>query len=421
MATLSLRGAIWEQHPEWPREERLWLEEQLKALGVTSKQYQKDPWKMDNKVWDAVGTWEEYQSGNHVAVADPFKAPASGFYINPLSDAGLQNAMNQAAGVAAGTVGLNSRTSAKPQTDGSQQTGDGMVWYGWVDSSGRWVQGLTFTDAEGNTWMMPDPSGLGGEPIQVGMGPQQRYGEVQYGPNGEMYQIGPDGQYISLGMAPSGVSEPAPASWAGWGQDWEQYTEFDPTTKTMVTKWRRKPMGYEAALAQGQWANLPENWYNVALMERQLSPEEVKYDWSVPAVVGRMVGGQGAYDLQAWQSAMGITPTGWNANWQAGYGTSTPSGSRIPGTTVGGLPTDPNGPLPTDPNGPTNPTNPTSGGYVTYVPSMQDFGSWAPSERQQMYGWLGSGLSGWRTADDYWNEMQKLSAPSGSGRSLYYR
>ena len=412
MATLSLYGAIFEQHPEWPREERLWLEEQLKSLGITSKQYQKDPWKMDNKVWDAVGTWEDYLARTQVEVADPSTptAPTAPTAPTIVTDSQGNQFWAYSDGEGGWTYELIPKDTAPQYRDTKTECKNGICVV--TDAAtGDYVSSYSDPQVSQGTWsVVTDATGV--------------------------YQVNSvTGQRVRISDVPQGTVQGTPTGWAGWGQDWEQYTEFDPTTKTMVTKWRRKPMGYEAALAQGQWANLPENWYNVALMERQLSPEEVKYNWSVPAVVGRMVGGQGAYDLQAWQSAMGITPTGWNANWQAGYGTSTPSGSRIPGTTVGGLPTDPNGPLPTnptnptsgglptDPNGPlpTNPTNPTSGGYVTYVPSMQDFGSWAPSERQQMYGWLGSGLSGWRTADDYWNEMQKLSAPSGSGRSLYYR
>lgn len=427
MATLSLYGAILEQHPEWPREERLWLEEQLKSLGITSKQYQKDPWKMDNKVWDAVGTWEEYQAGNHVAVADPFRAPASGNYVNPLSGAGLQNTINQAAAAAAGTVGLNIPPSAEPQDGGSvppvtqiqdtlQNLGGNAgtnaadtytgTRYGWVDASGKWVQGLTFKDAQGNTWMMPDPStGLGGDPIQISAGPQETWSVVTDATG--VYQVNSvTGQRVRIGDVPQGVVQGMPTGSAGWGQTWGQSQQYNPTTQRMDTVWNRTPMSAADALAQMQNANLPQNWYNTALQERTMSQDQRQFNNTVSELVADMVGAKQGYgsefDLQTGQTAMDITPQGWAGvnNWQAGYDPSQYNAAYGTNNAFG---------------------SGRTGGYETYVPSAQAYGGWSPSDRQEMYGWIGSGLSGWKTADDYWNEIQRLAPPSGGGSRLSYR
>lgn len=200
------------------------------------------------------------------------------------------------------------------------------------------------------------------------------------------------GEIVRVGDVPAGEVQNLPESWAGWGKQWSQSQKYNPQTQRMDTVYGATPLGYEEALAQGQWANLPGNWLDVGLLNRTLPEGDQRYNTSVGAVVGNQVqnapGFGSQYDLQAGQSANNITPQGWLQNWQSGYGA--------------------------------NGTGGTGGGYLTRVPGMQAYGNWKSSDVDQMGGWLRSGLSGYPTEEDYWQKMARIASPSGGGTRVSY-
>ncbi len=219
---------------------------------------------------------------------------------------------------------------------------------------------------------------------ESGVWQKNQLGEVQY-----------------LGAVPKGEVQNMPSTWSGWGTSWGTTDKYNPTTQRMDTLYQKTPMSAEANLAQGQWANLPSNWINVALNNRTLPNAEQKYNTYVGDTVGRLVSAKPGYtqnyDLQQGQAATGITPAGWydtsqNSNaWQQGYG------PQMGGTGTG-----------------------EGGGYLTQVASMQDYGNWNQTQKDQMSGWLGSGMSGYTQEQDYWDQLNRMRAP-GAYQGVSYR
>jgi hypothetical protein len=210
---------------------------------------------------------------------------------------------------------------------------------------------------------------------ESGVWQKNQLGEVQY-----------------LGAVPKGEVQNMPSTWSGWGTSWGTTDKYNPTTQRMDTVYGKTPMSYEENLAQGQFANLPGNWLNVGLMNRTLPNQEQKYNTYVGDTVGRLVSAKPGYtqnyDLQQGQAATGITPAGWydtsaNSNaWQQGYG------PQYGGTGTG-----------------------EGGGYQTQVASRQDYGNWNQTQKDQMGGWLDSGMSGYTQQQDYWDQMNRMRAP----------
>jgi hypothetical protein len=225
------------------------------------------------------------------------------------------------------------------------------------------------------------------------------YGAVQYDANGQAYQIAPDGSvHYTGGSAPSTAAPNMPSASAGWGQEYFLGNPvYNPTTGKMEQSWQVGPMSQEATLAQMQLANMPQNWYNTALQERTMAPNQRVFNNQVGQLTGQMVGARQGYgsefDLQQGQTAMDVTPKGWAGvnNWQAGYnpanynpqyGTNNPFGAG------------------------------QTGGYYTLIPAAQQMASWSPSQYGEMEGWLNTGFSGYKTPEDYWFEAQKLAPPT---------
>jgi hypothetical protein len=236
------------------------------------------------------------------------------------------------------------------------------------------------------------------------------YGAVQYDENGNAFQIAPDGQiHYTGGTAPMGDQTSSPG-WAGWGQEYQSSQKYNPTTGKMEMNWNKTPMGAEATLAQAQTANLPGNWYNTALMQRQQEGAYTGnqagtaggpsgqgsygpgYSTFVGDTVGRLVSNKQGYDpnydLQSGQNAMGVTPSGHYQDWNQGY----QNGQALPG-----------------------------GGYQTALMSAQDYGRQDPTSLAELGGWFGTGFSDYKNPDDYYYQMQRRAAPSGGGTRLGYR
>jgi hypothetical protein len=158
----------------------------------------------------------------------------------------------------------------------------------------------------------------------------------------------------------------------------------------MDTIYGAAPLGYQEALAQGQWANQPGSWYDVALLNRTLNPTEQKYQTQVGNTVGALVsnrqGYDPRYDLQSGQAATGVTPGGWydtaqNSNaWQQGYPAS------VGGTGTGEV-----------------------GGYQTQVMNYGDYQN-NPTGQAELSGWLNTGFSDY-SEDEYLAKMNRLRAP----------
>jgi len=156
--------------------------------------------------------------------------------------------------------------------------------------------------------------------------------------------------------ASGGRAAAQPTTQLGWGKQWTQ----NPTTGA----WGEGPMSASDQLAQAQWANLPENWYQVAALEKQTG--ENKYAYQVPNVVSSLV------------SANGAPVTGAAA--QLGGATS----------------------------------------YKTGTQSGQGFGAMSDVDQRQLQGWFGSGLAGmdWQS---YQDKVKEQGAPSGYSGWLRYR
>jgi hypothetical protein len=199
------------------------------------------------------------------------------------------------------------------------------------------------------------------------------------------------GEIQRVGDVPTGVTQNMPSTWSGWGTEWQQSPQYNPTTQRMDQVYNKSPMDYEGVLAQGKVANLPGSWLDNALGNRTLQASEQKYLTDVPETVGRLVhakqGYDSRYDLQGGTSAMGVTPAGYydvSQNpmaWQQGYG------QAYGGTGSG-----------------------EGGGYKTGIASWQDYMGWTPSQQQQMGAWFDSGMADY-TQEDYVNELQKYRAP----------
>lgn len=251
------------------------------------------------------------------------------------------------------------------------------------------IYGPPTLSPDGKWWIQTDQYGNTDVISQV---QNTQYGEIQTDPKtGIRFQIGPNGEYREIGYAPTGPSTSAPTASAGWGQQWGQGDlRYDPTTGTMVRDWTKTPLSQQETLAQMQTANLPQNWYNTALQERTMAPDQRLFNNTVGQTVGEMVGAKQGYapnfDLQQGQSAMGITPSGWYQDWTQGYGANSAP----------------------------------AGGYETYMPSAQQLGSWNPSQYGQMQGWLDTGMAGYNP-EDYWNAANAGRPPSGGGTRLSYR
>ena len=198
------------------------------------------------------------------------------------------------------------------------------------------------------------------------------------------------GEVQRVGDVPQGVVQNLPETWAGWGKQWQQNQQYNPTSQAMDTIYGAAPLGYQEALAQGQWANQPGSWYDVALLNRTLNPTEQKYQTQVGNTVGALVsnrqGYDPRYDLQSGQAATGVTPGGWydtsqNSNaWQQGYPQS-----------VGGT------------------GNGEVGGYQTQIMNYGDYQN-NPTGQAELSGWLNSGFADY-TEDEYLAKQNRLRAP----------
>ncbi len=146
-----------------------------------------------------------------------------------------------------------------------------------------------------------------------------------------------------------------PTTQTGWGKQWTQ----NPTTG----EWVEGPMSSTDQLAQAQWANLPENWYQVAALERNMPETERRYNYAVPQVVQSFWPGmpQNATDISG------------------------------------------------------------AGNYNFTLPSGQQYGALSDVEQRQLQGWANSGLANVTDWQSYQDKIKELGAPSGYEGWLRYR